>query len=262
MRLLRTGKIDLLVDRNEEDELTFEYDPTRAPAIIAKNATAELAQIAAGRTDPAKIHEIEFAEPGGRYIDFLVPGMIGMGLMGGGLWGVGFAVVDLRIRKLLKRYLATPMNRGYFLVSIMISRLLFTVPEILFLILFSRLFFGVLCFGRLSELAILVVLGSIEFAGIGLLIACRAKTLETVSGLMNLVSLPLWMASGIFFSVERFPESIQPLLKVLPLAPLIKAMRGVMLEGLTLFDHLPELGIVLAWTIGTFSIALAWFRWS
>jgi ABC-type multidrug transport system permease subunit len=261
-RLLRAGNVDLVIDRNDDGEFVFHFDPTRSTAIIARNATNQLVQEAAGRTDPATVHVKEFKEPGGRYIDFLVPGMIGMGLLGGGLWGVGFAVVDLRIRKLLKRYLATPMNRSYFLASIMFSRLLFTIPEMVFLIVFSRLFYGVVCFGHHWELALLVVLGSIEFAGIGLLVASRAKTLETVSGLMNLVSLPLWMASGIFFSIERFPDAIQPMLRVLPLAPLLTAMRGVMLEGLTLGDQLPEIGIVLAWTVGSFALALFWFRWN
>jgi ABC-type multidrug transport system permease subunit len=261
-RLLRAGNVDLVIDRNDDGGFVFHFDPTRSTAIIARNATNQLVQEAAGRTDPATVHAKEFKEPGGRYIDFLVPGMIGMGLLGGGLWGVGFAVVDLRIRKLLKRYLATPMNRSYFLASIMFSRLLFTIPEMVFLIVFSRLFYGVVCFGHYWELALLVVLGSIEFAGIGLLVASRAKTLETVSGLMNLVSLPLWMASGIFFSIERFPDAIQPMLRVLPLAPLLTAMRGVMLEGLTLGDQLPEIGIVLAWTVGSFALALFWFRWN
>jgi ABC-type multidrug transport system permease subunit len=261
-RLLRAGNVDLVIDRNDDGEFVFHFDPTRSTAIIARNATNQLVQEAAGRTDPATVHAKEFKEPGGRYIDFLVPGMIGMGLLGGGLWGVGFAVVDLRTRKLLKRYLATPMNRSYFLASIMFSRLLFTIPEMVFLIVFSRLFYGVVCFGHYWELALLVVLGSIEFAGIGLLVASRAKTLETVSGLMNLVSLPLWMASGIFFSIERFPDAIQPMLRVLPLAPLLTAMRGVMLEGLTLGDQLPEIGIVLAWTVGSFALALFWFRWN
>jgi len=261
-RLLRAGNVDLVVDRNDDGEFVFLFDPTRSTAIIARNATNQLVQEAAGRTDPETIHVQEFKEPGGRYIDFLVPGMLGMGLMGGGLWGVGFAVVDLRIRKLLKRYLATPMNRRYFLASIMFSRLLFTIPEMLFLVLFSRIFYGVVCFGNYWELALLVILGSTQFAGIGLLVASRAKTLETVSGLMNLVSLPLWMASGIFFSIDRFPDAVQPLLRVLPLSPLITAMRGVMLEGLTLADQLPEVGIILAWTIGSFALALSLFRWN
>lgn len=261
-RLLRTGNVDLLIEKQSESRFVFRYDPTRSSAIIARNAAHQIVQEEAGRIDPAEVELQEYQETGGRYIDFLVPGMIGMGLLGGGLWGVGFAVVDLRIRKLLKRYLATPMNRAYFLSAVMISRLLFTIPEMVFLVVFSRWFFGVYCFGHYWELAVLIVLGSLEFAGIGLLVASRAKTLETVSGLMNLVSLPLWMASGIFFSIERFPEAIQPILKILPLAPLITAMRGVMLEGLTLADQLPELAIVLVWTTATFALALSWFRWN
>ena len=165
-------------------------------------------------------------EPGGRYIDFLVPGLLGMSLMGGGLWGVGFVTVDMRIRKVLKRFLATPMRKSDFLVGILISRLLFLVPEVLVLLLFARLAFGVVIQGSLLAVVVLILLGALTFAGIGLLVASRARTLEAVSGLMNLVMLPMWVLSGIFFSSERFPEAMQPFIKALPLTPLIDALRS------------------------------------
>ena len=149
-------------------------------------------------------------DPGGRYIDFLVPGLLGMSLMGGGMWGVGFVTVDMRIRKLLKRLLATPMRKSEFLAGIMLSRLLFMVPEVLVLLVFARLAFGVRNQGSVLSLLVLIVLGAFSFAGIGLLVASRAKTVEAVSGLMNLVMLPMWMLSGIFFSPERFPKWRSP----------------------------------------------------
>src|SRR5262249_27551589 len=156
---------------------------------------------------------------------FLVPGLLGMSLMGGGLWGVGYVIVEMRLRKLMKRYLATPMKRRDFLLGIMISRLLFMVPEVLLLLLFAWLFCGVAVQGSLVAVMILGLLGAFTFAGIGLLVASRAKTLETVTGLMNLVMLPMWLLSGIFFSPDRFPDAAQPLIKALPLTPLINALR-------------------------------------
>jgi ABC-type multidrug transport system permease subunit len=207
------------------------------------------------------VREKTFDEPGGRYIDFLVPGLLGMSLMGGGLWGVGFVTVDMRIRKLLKRFLATPMRKSDFLAGIMLSRLLFMVPEVLVLLVFARVAFGVVIYGSLLNVIALVMLGATTFAGLGLLVASRARTLEAVSGLMNLVMLPMWMLSGIFFSSERFPDAVQPLIKVLPLTSLNEALRGVMQEGAALADLLPQIGLLAGWAVVSFALALRWFRW-
>jgi ABC-type multidrug transport system permease subunit len=184
-----------------------------------------------------------------------------MSLMGGGLWGVGFVTVDMRLRKLLKRFLATPMRRGDFLAGVMISRLLFMVPEVLVLLVFARLAFGVIIYGSLATVLLLILLGAVTFAGLGLLVASRARTLEAVSGLMNLVMLPMWLLSGIFFSSERFPAAAQPLIKALPLTALIDSLRAVMQEGASLASQMPQVGVLAAWAIVTFFLALRWFRW-
>jgi ABC-2 type transport system permease protein len=204
----------------------------------------------------------EMTERGGRYIDFLVPGLLGMGLMGGGLWGLGFVTVDMRIRKLLKRFLATPMRKTDFLASLMISRLLFMVPEVLFLLIFARVAFKVSIAGSIGSVVFLVLLGAFSFAGLGLLIACRAKTMEAVSGLMNLVMLPMWVLSGIFFSSERFPELVQPFIRLLPLTALIDALRAVMLEGASLASQWLEVLKLALWGAVSFALALRLFRWS
>jgi len=186
---------------------------------------------------------------------------LGMSLMGGGMWGVGFVTVDMRIRKLLKRFLATPMKRSHFLIAVMVSRMLFMVPEVLLLLIFARLVFGVVIYGNLLALVALILLGALMFSGIGLLMATRAQTLETISGLMNLFMLPMWITSGIFFSVDRFPDAVQPYLRILPLTPLIDAIRSVMLEGATLSSLGWELGSMLIWSVVSFAVALKFFRW-
>lgn len=263
-RMLRVGQADLLIVPSESEDLSHQYhfDPTNSSSLLARNAVDDSLQRAAGRADVLKVNDVEVDEPGGRYIDFLVPGLIGMGLMGGGMWGVGFSVVDLRIRKLLKRYLATPMRRSHFLGALMISRLVFMIPEILILLIFARLVFGVTIHGNYFTLGLFILIGAFQFSGIGLLVACRAKTLETVSGLMNFVMMPMWIASGIFFSTERFPDALQPLIKFLPLTPLIDAIRSVMLEGTGLSSLIPELAMVIGWTALPFVLALKLFRWS
>ncbi len=258
---LRTGKSDLYLTL-ESKSIEYFFDPTRPGSVVARDTVDGLLQRAAGRQDPLTAKNNEVNESGGRYIDFLVPGLIGMGLMGGGLWGVGFAIVDMRIRKLLKRFLATPMKRTHFLMAVMASRLVFMIPEMILLVVFSHYAFGVEIYGSWWAIIFLVFLGAIQFSGIGLLVASRAKTLESVSGLMNLIMLPMWTLCGIFFSYERFPDLMQPVIKWLPLTPLIDALRAVMLEGSTLVDLWPEIAIMSLWGIACFSLALCWFRWT
>ena len=258
---LRTGKTDLVVLSDASGTQAYLFDPARKESVLARSAVDDALQRGAGRTDPLKTSDVKFDEPGGRYIDFLVPGLLGMSLMGGGLWGVGFVIVDMRIRKLLKRFLATPMKKTDFLAAIMISRLLFLLPEVLVLLAFSRVAFGVRTYGSVLAVLLLILLGAVAFAGIGLLVASRAKTLEAVSGLMNLVMLPMWVLSGIFFSSDRFPEAAQPVIKLLPLTLVIDALRAVMLEGATLASQSFAVAGLAIWAAVSFMLALRWFRW-
>jgi ABC-2 type transport system permease protein len=260
---LRTGKADLTVAAASGSDPRYDYffDPSRPESVLARNAVDDWLQRAGGRTDATAVIDHEFNEPGGRYIDFLIPGLLGMSLMGGGLWGVGFVTVDMRIRKLLKRFLATPMRKSDFLAGVMISRLLFMVPEVIVLLVFARFAFGVMIYGSILAVLFLILLGAVTFAGLGLLVASRARTLEAVSGLMNLVMLPMWLLSGIFFSSDRFPEAVQPAIKALPLTALIDALRAVMQEGASLASQLPQVGMLAAWAVVTFALALRWFRW-
>jgi ABC-2 type transport system permease protein len=260
---LRTGKTDLvIVPASSGKSCEYLLDPTRPEGLLARSKVDDTLQRAAGRKDVMSVSDQEIDEPGGRYIDFLVPGLLGMSLMGGGLWGVGFAIVDMRLRKVLKRFLATPMRKTDFLMAILISRLIFLVPEVIVLLLFARVAFGVVIQGSLLVMAFLILLGALAFAGIGLLVASRAKTLETVSGLMNLVMLPMWVLSGIFFSADRFPDAVQPAIQALPLTQLINALRSVSLEGATLTSQWQPVAILAAWGGVSFGLALKWFRWN
>jgi ABC-type multidrug transport system permease subunit len=260
---LRTGKTDLVVVPAESGKgYEYVFDPTRPEGLLARSKVDDALQREARRKDPLPWKDRELNEPGGRYIDFLIPGLLGMSLMGGGLWGVGFATVDLRIRKVLKRFLATPMRKSDFLAALLLSRLLFLVPEVLVLLVFARLAFGVVIQGSLVSIAVLILVGALTFSGIGLLVASRARTLETVSGLMNLVMLPMWILSGIFFSPERFPDAARPFIQALPLTPLIEALRNVSLEGASLVSQWPQLAILGAWAAGSFVLALRFFRWN
>ena len=258
---LRTGRTDLVAERVAAERLRYHVDPSRPESVLARDRAADALERAAGRRDLLAAEDMPQTAPGGRYIDFVVPGLMALSLMSGGLWGVGFITVELRIRKLLKRFLATPMRRWQFLLSIMLGRMLLMIPEMLLLVLFARFAFGVRVFGSGWAVALLVLLGSLCFSGLGLLVASRAKTLEAVSGALNVVMLPMWLTSGVFFPRERYPEAIQPLLRALPLTALVDSLRAVMLEGRALPDCAAELGVLLAWTAAGFVVALRIFRW-
>jgi len=260
--LLRVAKADVvIISANEGAPNEYRYDPTQPRSMLARNAADDLLQRGAGRQDAVKVKDVEVSEKGGRYIDFLVPGLLGMSLMGGGLWGVGFAIVDMRIRKLLKRLVATPMKRSHFLGAMMLSRLLFLLPEMIAMLLFAWLVYGVVNYGSWLAVIALLFLGATTFAGIGLLVGSRAQTLETASGLMNLVMLPMWLFGGIFFSPDRFPDAIQPAIRVMPLPPLISALRSVMLEGATLTSQWQQILVLVCWATASFALALRLFRW-
>jgi ABC-type Na+ efflux pump permease subunit len=215
---LRLGKVDLVVAPGDTSE--YRFDPTRPESVFARQRVDDALQRAAGRTDPLAVREALVTEPGARYIDFLIPGLLGMNIMSGGLWGIGFALVDMRSRKLLKRLLATPMRRTHFLGALMASRMVLVFGEILALLGMGWIAFDLVLRGSLVQVVLLSFLGAFCFAGIGLLVASRARKVETVSGLMNLVMLPMFVLSGVFFSASRFPDAVQPIVRALPLTAL------------------------------------------
>jgi ABC-2 type transport system permease protein len=256
---LRHGAIHVLVIPG--DPVTYEFDPSRPESRVARYVVDERVQTAAGRQPGVKAADRPVTVPGSRYIDWVVPGLLGMNIMGTGMWGVAFSVVQARGRKLLKRLMATPMRRGHYLLSHMLSRLMFLVLEVAALLGFARLVFGIPMNGSLFALAGFCLLGALTFSGLGLLVASRAKTVEGVSGLMNLVMVPMWIFSGVFFASENFPAVMQPFISLLPLTALNEALRGVMIDGTGVAGLLAQGGILLAWTLVSFSAALRMFRW-
>jgi ABC-2 type transport system permease protein len=261
-RSLRLGRIILLVRRDAAGALTYRYDDSRPDAVVARLRVDDALQKAAGRPQPVRTGDEPVREPGSRYIDFLIPGLLGMNLMSGGMWGMGFHLVDMRMKKLLKRLVATPMHRGDFMLAQMAIRVVFMVIEVTFLLGFGWLAFGVPVRG--SMLAVFVVggIGALSFGGIGLLVASRARTIEKVMALMNIVMMPMFICCGSFFSAERFPDALQPIIQVLPLTALNDALRAVILEGASLASQGGELAIISAWGLVTFLLGLRLFRWS
>jgi ABC-2 type transport system permease protein len=256
---LRRGEADLLL--TGADSLVYRYDPARAEARTARLLADAAIQQAAGATRPVAVVEDRRRQPGTRYIDWVIPGLIGLNLMSTGMWGIGFHVVDSRQKKHLKRLVATPMRRRDFLLGQILARLVFVLLEVPPIILFAWLAFGVRVEGSLLALTIIVLLGAMAFSGLGLLASARARTIEGVSGIMNVAMLPMFVLSGVFFSAARFPDAMQPFIRALPLTALNDAMRLVYNDGLPLMAAAVPLLILLAWMVGGFVLALRWFRW-
>jgi ABC-type polysaccharide/polyol phosphate export permease len=257
---LRTGRIVLLAIPGS-DGVVYRYDDTNAESRNARLLADRAMHKASGQPDPVKATEDLVREPGSRYIDFLVPGLLGMNLMGGGIWGLGFSIVDARRKNLLKRLVASPMAKWEYLMSFLLSRLVMLCFEIIAFLGFAVLVFGVPLRGSLVQLAALCLLASLSFSALGLLIASRVRTIEAASGLMNLVMLPMWVLSGIFFSAERFPNAVQPFIRMLPLTAVIDALRGNMLQGVSMAQLTPNLAVMMSWLALGFAIALRLFRW-
>lgn len=259
-RALATGLIQLLVIQTPQG-VDYKYDDTNPDARIARLLADRAIQDSAGRHDPVSAQNRLIHETGARYIDFVVPGLLGMNLMGSAIWSLGFSIVEMRQKKLLKRMVASPMPRWQYLASFLLSRLLMLVIELIVFLGFAKIAFGVPLRGSLAELGFLCLLTSLAFSALGLLVASRAKTMEAASGLMNLVMMPMWILSGVFFSASRFPNIVQPFVRALPLTAAIDALRGNMLQGMSL----PQLAVpvltLMAWLVIPFFVALRIFRW-
>jgi ABC-type multidrug transport system permease subunit len=258
----RLGKYDLVIEPDSKGGFSYLYDPARPESVLAKTEANDALQAAAGRKDSVATTTVTSSEPGSRYIDFLIPGLLGMNLMNSGMWGIGFALVDMRQRKLLKRFVGTPMRRSDFLLAMASSRLILMIIEVGLLLVFGVFFFHMRVLGSVGAIALIAALGSLTFGGVGLLTASRAQKIESVSGLINLVMMPMWIFSGVFFSYERFPAIMQPFIKALPLTALNDALRASILEGTPIFHQWPRLLVMIVWGGVSFALALKMFRWT
>jgi ABC-type polysaccharide/polyol phosphate export permease len=258
---LRTGRIVLLASPSDSGGVTFRYDDTNPDGRTARLLAGRAVERANGIQPQTGEKDDLVRERGSRYIDFLIPGLLGMNLMGSGMWGIGFSIVDARRKKLLKRLIASPMSRSEYLLSFLLARLTLLSVEVAALLGFGHFLFGVPLRGPLSQLALLCLLSSLSFSALGLLVASRAQTIEAASGLMNFVMLPMWIFSGVFFSAERFPHAFQPFIQALPLTAVNNALRANMLEGAPLSAIAGQLAIIAAWLVVSFFTALKLFRW-
>ncbi len=258
---LRTGDVALVALLTPNGAVEYRFDDTRPEGRSARFLVDDAVQRGAGRRDPVSVAERKVREKGSRYIDFVIPGLLGMNIMGGGIWGLAFAIVDARRKNLLKRLVSTPMRHTHYLASFVLSRFSFLLVEVVVIVGSAVLLFGVPVRGSLVQLGVVCVASSLSFGGLGLLIASRARTTEGVSGLTNLVMMPMWVLSGVFFASTNFPATAQPFIQALPLTATINALRATMLQGVGWAAVVPSIGIVLVWGVISFVVALRVFRW-
>jgi ABC-2 type transport system permease protein len=259
LRQLREGDVHVIV--RPGDPPTYRFDPDREESRIARLVVDDVLKRAGGRSDPWQAREDAVAIPGSRYVDWLIPGIVALGIMNNSMWSIGFMTVQMRLRKLLKRLAASPMRKWEFLLAQVQARLLFLGPEVAVPLVFGAFAFGMPVRGSIVTIALVALIGALAFGSIGLLVGSRVRTLEAVSGLMNLMMVPMWVLSGVFFSSSNFPEAVQPLIRALPLTALVDALRGVVLEGATPAGIRFELATLAAWAVVPFAIGLRIFKW-
>jgi ABC-type polysaccharide/polyol phosphate export permease len=257
---LRTGRIVLYLEPGSSGAVA-RFDDTNPEGRTARLLVDRALEASAGAPLKVPLSDQMVREPGSRYIDFVVPGLLGMNLMGSGIWGLGFSIVDARRKKLLKRLVASPMPRWQYLMSFLLSRLAMLVLEIIALVGSAVWIFGVPLRGGLWTLCLLCLFAALAFSALGLLIASRARTIEAASGLMNLVMLPMWVLSGVFFSPDKFPAAFQPVIRLLPLTAVIDALRSNMLQGQDIAAMTWQLPVIGGWLVVCFVLALRLFRW-
>jgi ABC-type multidrug transport system permease subunit len=258
---LRRGKVTVMVRPSPSGPVTLAFDPARPETRLAHLQVVNALEAAAGRRDVVALQLDTRPRAGSRYIDFLIPGLLGLNLLGTGMWGIGFPVANARQLKLLKRMVATPMRRRDYLLAMMLARIVWLALEVAAIVLFGRWAFGVLMRGSWLGFLLVTLVGALSFSALGLLVASRARTIEAVSGLMNVAMMPMWLLSGSFFSADRFPAVFQPFIRALPLTAANDAFRALMNEGAGLAAVLPQLAVLTVWGVASFGLALAWFRW-
>jgi ABC-type multidrug transport system permease subunit len=259
-RALGRSKIDLVVDARGP-ELVLRLDPAQERARLARAVADDVLQRGAGRHDPIAVREQTVSEHGSRYIDFLLPGLIGLNLMGSSMWGIGFNLVLARKRRLLRRYAVTPMRQSHFLLAYFFSRSTFLVLELALLVGFGKLIFDTTIQGSVFSLVVTAFLGAAAFAAISLVVGARLDNTEVANGWMNFVQLPMWIVSGSFFTYERFPDFLQLPIRLLPLTAVTDALRAIYNDGASIGALGFELGVLSAWSVVGFVIALKTFRW-
>jgi ABC-type multidrug transport system permease subunit len=258
--LLKRGNIAVAIDERD-GRIEYHFDPKNSDAHLSYLKLSRLLDGVGAAAAAGDENIVPLTASGTRYIDFLIPGLMAMGIMMSSLWGMSYGLVEKRTKKLLRRMVATPMKKSHFLVALMTVRLGMNLVESGLLFLFAFLVFGTTIQGSLGALFIIFIAGNVAFAGIAILTSARTSNTEVANGIINIVSLPMMVCSGVFFSYHNFPEWSIPYIKAFPLTLLADGIRSIFIEGAGYAEISVAALVLFAVGIVTFVAGLRAFRW-
>jgi ABC-type multidrug transport system permease subunit len=257
---LKRGTLAMILEENE-GRVVYHFDPLNPDAQLT---FLKLTALFDRNGKSSRGHKEEITPLtliGTRYIDFFIPGLIAMNIMTACLWGISYSMIEKRSKKLLRRMVATPMRKSNFLISLITVRMIMNFVEASLLLLFAWLVFDITIQGNVPALIVLFLAGNFAFAGIAVTVSCRTGKTEIGNGLINAVTLPMMVLSGVFFSYYNFPEWAIPYIQKFPLTLLADGIRSIFIEGAS-FSTTAWPSFVLA-LIGVFffTIGLRFFKW-
>ena len=257
---LKRGYVSIVLDE-KNGVIQYHFDPSNADA---KLAYMQLKGIFGSIDSEIKENEDEIKPltvAGTRYIDFLIPGLIAMGIMMSAMWGLTYTIIERRSKKLLRRMVATPMKKSNFLIALITVRVTMNFIEALLLFLFAHFAFGITIQGSILALLVVFISGNIAFAGIATFASCHTSKTEIGNSLINVVVMPMMILSGIFFSYHNFPAWSISVIQKLPLTMLADETRSIFIEGGG-FSEIAIPSLILTVTgIFFFALGLRLFKW-
>lgn len=258
---LKRGEADVIITDSLGSPV-YHFDPHNSQSQLAYMKLTALVMSPEASMNTASEDIKPLTLMGVRYIDFLVPGLITFGLMSSIMWGISYTIIERRSQKLLRRMVATPMKKSYFLFSLMFVRILMNVVESLILFFFAWLIFDIQIQGNIGALVVLFLAGNIAFTGIAILVASRTTKTEVGTGWINAVQMPMMLLSGIFFSYHNFPEWSIGAIKLLPLTALTDGVRSIFNEGAGWVEVIYPTCVLSALGFICFVIGMKLFRWN
>ncbi len=260
MVLLKRGTINVMITAMEE-KAEYHFDPMNSDAEITFLKLSSI--IGKGEIVSALSNSVirPLTVTGTRYIDFLVPGLMSLGVMMSCMWGISYGIIEKRSKKLLRRMVATPMKKSHFLIALISVRLTMNFFESLVLFIFALLAFKMTIQGDITALILIFIAGNIAFSGLAVFVSSHTSNTEVGNGLINFVVTPMMVLSGIFFSYQNFPEWSLPVIKNLPLTMLADGMRSIFNEGAGYSEVALPVTILTFTGIGFFIAGLKIFKW-
>lgn len=258
---LRVGEISLIFEATPSNVLAYRFDPANPEAARGREFLDNTIQVGFGRTNPVTGTIDVVKSKGNRYVDFLIPGLLGLSIMSTSLFGVGMTIVSNRKENLLKRYVSTPMPGSDFIYSHIVGRMIALFVELTSILVAGWLVFNFAIYGNFLSFVFVAIMGAAAFTSIALLCGSRTRNIPFLAGLANLIMISMTMVGGVFFSNAAFPDWMRSIVRYLPITALIDSLRKIALEGQTLSQLTFEMGILAAFTVVCAVLANRMFKW-